>query len=149
MPLFFGPATSGSGSFDEFLARYLQGQRAAQARRPIDITRLLSRRSHELLGHAARFATDHGHSEVDALHILRVTVEQEPSASHLKQAGAEPAAIAKAAEERLPEESDEKPDTPPSLTQSAQRVLLDAHQVARSFGSNLHRSRTPLYRVRP
>ncbi|MCW2133110.1 ATP-dependent Clp protease ATP-binding subunit [Arthrobacter sp. VKM Ac-2550] len=135
MPLFFGPAASGSGSFDEFLARYLQGQRAAQARRPIDITRLLSRRSHELLGHAARFATDHGHSEVDALHILRVMVEQEPTATHLKQAGAEPAAIAKDAEQRLPEESDEKPDTPPSLTQSAQRVLLDAHQVARSFGS--------------
>jgi ATP-dependent Clp protease ATP-binding subunit ClpC len=135
MPLFFGPVASGSGSFDEFLARYLQGQRAAQARRPIDITRLLSRRSHELLGYAARFATDHGHSEVDALHILRVMVEQEPTASHLKQAGAEPAAIAKAAEQRLPEESDEKPDTPPSLTQSAQRVLLDAHQVARSFGS--------------
>ena len=70
MPTFFGPAGSGSESFDEFLARYLQGQRAAQSGRTIDITRLLSRRTQEVLADAARFAVEHGHSEVDALHVL-------------------------------------------------------------------------------
>jgi ATP-dependent Clp protease ATP-binding subunit ClpC len=137
MPLFFGPA--GNGSFDEFLARYLQGQRATQSRRTVDITRLLSRRSHELLAQASRFAADLGHAEVDALHILRVMAEQEPAASHIKLAGAEPAVITRAAEQRLPdkqpEPSAEKPGTPPSFTASAQRALLDAYQVARAFGS--------------
>src|SRR4051794_9159157 len=135
MPLFFGPAASGSGSFDEFLARYLQGQHAAHAGRPIDITRLLSRRSHELLAGAAQFAVELGHTEVDALHILRVLVEQDPAAAHLKQAGADPAAIARAAEQRLPGKSAEKVEAAPSLTPSAQRALLDAYQVARAFGS--------------
>lgn len=137
MPLFFGPA--GSGSFDEFLARYLQGQRAPQSHRAVDITRLLSRRSHELLAQASRFATGLGHAEVDALHILRVMAEQEPAAGHIRLAGAEPADIARAAEQRLPEQQlerpAEQPDTPPSFTASAQRALLDAYQVARAFGS--------------
>ncbi|NKX55727.1 ATP-dependent Clp protease ATP-binding subunit [Arthrobacter mobilis] len=135
MPVFFGPAASGSGSFDEFLARYLQGQRAARSGQTIDIMRLLSRRSHELLAQAARFAVEHGHPDVDALHILRVMVEQEPAAGQLKRSGADPAALAKAAEQRLPEKSDERPDSPPSLTPSAQRALLEAYQVARAFGS--------------
>ncbi|MGF9663798.1 ATP-dependent Clp protease ATP-binding subunit [Arthrobacter crystallopoietes] len=135
MPIFFGPAGSGNGSFDEFLARYLQGQRTARAGRPIDMTRLLSRRSHELIGRAAQFAVDHGHTEVDALHILRVMAEQEPLADQVRRAGANPQAIAQAAEQRLPGASSEKVDTPPSLTQSTQRALLDAHQVARAFGS--------------
>ncbi len=33
MAAFFGPAESGHGSVDEFLARYLQGQRAARGTR--------------------------------------------------------------------------------------------------------------------
>ncbi|MCG2622449.1 ATP-dependent Clp protease ATP-binding subunit [Arthrobacter sp. I2-34] len=135
MPLFFGPAASGSGSFDEFLARYLQGQHAAGAGRPIDITRLLSRRSHELLARAAQFAVELGHTEVDALHILRVMVGQDPTAAHLKQAGADPAAIVRAAEQRLPGKSGQQVEAAPSLTPSAQRALLDAYQVARAFGS--------------
>ncbi|MFD1212646.1 ATP-dependent Clp protease ATP-binding subunit [Arthrobacter sp. GCM10027362] len=135
MPLFFGPAASGSGSFDEFLARYLQGQHAAHAGRPIDITRLLSRRSHELLAQAARFAVDLGHTEVDALHLLRTMVEQDPTAEQLRRVGADPAAIARAAEQRLPGKSAEKVESAPSLTPSAQRALLDAYQVARAFGS--------------
>jgi ATP-dependent Clp protease ATP-binding subunit ClpC len=135
MPTFFGPAGSGSGSFDEFLARYLQGQRAAQSGRPTDITRLLSRRTHEVLARAAQFAVDHGHADVDALHILRVMVEQTPAAEAIRHTGVDPAAIAKAAEQRLPEKSDQRVFTAPTLTSSAQRALLDAYQVARAFGS--------------
>ncbi|RAM39259.1 ATP-dependent Clp protease ATP-binding subunit [Arthrobacter globiformis] len=135
MPTFFGPAGSGNGSFDEFFARYLQGQRAARSTRPRDLTRLLSRRTHEVLAHAARFATDHGHSDVDALHILRVMVQDEPAAGYLRRAGADTAAVAQAAEDRLPEKSSVAVDGTPALTPSAQRALLDAHQVARAFGS--------------
>ncbi|TFB98053.1 ATP-dependent Clp protease ATP-binding subunit [Cryobacterium sp. HLT2-28] len=135
MPTFLGPAGSDGGSFDEFIARYLQGQRAAQSARPIDITRLLSRRTHEVLAQAARYAIDHGHSDVDVLHILRVLAVQEPAAGAIRRAGSNPGAIAKAAEQRLPEKSELRPDADPSLTPSAQRALLDAHQVARAFGS--------------
>jgi ATP-dependent Clp protease ATP-binding subunit ClpC len=134
LPTYFGPAGSENGSFDEFLARYLQGQRA-QGGRPIEITRLLSRRAHEILVQAAQFAVGHGHAHVDALHLLRVMVEQEPAASAIRRAGGDPAAIAAAAEQRLPESSDRDAQSAPGLTPSAQRALLDAHQVARAFGS--------------
>ena len=133
MPLFFGPA-SGNGSFDEFLVRYLQGQRAAQSRRTVDLTRLLSRRTHEVLAQAAASAAGLGHTEVDALHILRVMAEQEPAAGQIKLTGADPQDIVRAAEQSLPEKADPINEAP-SLTPSAQRALLDAHQVARAFGS--------------
>ncbi|POH61995.1 AAA family ATPase [Cryobacterium zongtaii] len=135
MPTYFGPTGSDNGSFDEFLARYLQGQRAAQSGRPIEITRLLSRRTHEILVQAAQFAVAHGHAHVDALHLLRVMVEQEPAASAIRRAGGDPAAIATAADQRLPESGDRESPSAPGLTPSAQRALLDAHQVARAFGS--------------
>ncbi|TFC59303.1 ATP-dependent Clp protease ATP-binding subunit [Cryobacterium sp. TMB1-7] len=135
MPTYFGPTGSDNGSFDEFLARYLQGQRAAQSGRPIEITRLLSRRTHEILVQAAQFAVSHGHAHVDALHLLRVMVEQEPAASAIRRAGGDPAAIAAAADQRLPESGDRESQSAPGLTPSAQRALLDAHQVARAFGS--------------
>ncbi|MEV7133467.1 ATP-dependent Clp protease ATP-binding subunit [Arthrobacter sp. NPDC093128] len=135
MPTFFGPAGTGSGSFDEFLARYLQGQRAARSGRPTDITRLLSRRTHEVLSLAGQFAVDLGHGDVDALHILRTMAGAEPATSYVRRTGADPAAVAKAAEERLPEKSGRAATTAPALTPSAQRALLDAYQVARAFGS--------------
>lgn len=135
MPTFFGPAGTGSGSFDEFLARYLQGQRAARSGRPTDITRLLSRRTHEVLSLAGQFAVDLGHGDVDALHILRTMAGAEPATSYVRRAGADPAAVARAAEERLPEKSGRAATTAPALTPSAQRALLDAYQVARAFGS--------------
>jgi len=135
MPTFFGPGGSGNGSFDEFLARYLQGQRAGGAGRPVDITRLLSRRTHAVLAEAAEYAIELGHINVDAVHLLRVMAQKSPAVEAIKNVGADPAAIAKAAEERLPGYSAERVDTPPALTPSAQRALLDAHQVARAFGS--------------
>ena len=135
MPTFFGPAGTGSGSFDEFLARYLQGQRAARSGRPTDITRLLSRRTHEVLSLAGQFAMDLGHGDVDALHILRTMAGAEPAIGYVRRAGAEPAAVARAAEERLPEKSGRPVAAAPALTPSAQRALLDAYQVARAFGS--------------
>ncbi|MFU8946493.1 ATP-dependent Clp protease ATP-binding subunit [Mycetocola zhadangensis] len=135
MPTFFGPAGSGSESFDEFLARYLQGQRSAQSGRTIDMTKLLSRRSHAVLADAARYAIEHGHTEVDVLHILHVLVESEPIANALRASDTDPAEIADAAEQRLPGKSDDEAVVSPSLTSAAQRALLDAHQVARAFGS--------------
>ncbi|MDF2444586.1 MAG: ATP-dependent Clp protease ATP-binding subunit ClpC, partial [Subtercola sp.] len=121
-------------SFDDFLARYLQGERRAEAGRSIDISRLMSRRTHEVLAEAGRFALEHGHSELDALHILRVIANQNPAADAITRVGASPSAIADAAEQRLPQSSG-RIETAPVLTQSAQRALFHAYQVARASGS--------------
>jgi ATP-dependent Clp protease ATP-binding subunit ClpC len=132
---FYGSAGSGGDSFDEFLARFLQGQHGARRGRSVDINRLLSKRSHEVIEAAAEFAGRHGQSEVDALHILRVMVDSEPGISAVRQAGADPEAIAHSIEERLPATTDAEAESSPSLTGSAQRALLDSYQVARAFGS--------------
>jgi ATP-dependent Clp protease ATP-binding subunit ClpC len=123
--------------FDAFLARLLQGQqRSVPFGRPVDITRLLSRRTHEVLRTAAEFATSHGHHEIDALHILRVLVTTDPFAALVRSTGSDPAKVAAALEDRLPEASDgPRPEGRPALTASAQRALLDATQAARGFGS--------------
>ncbi|WP_430297065.1 ATP-dependent Clp protease ATP-binding subunit [Sinomonas sp. B1-1] len=137
MPLFFGPA-AGNGSFDEFLARYLQGQGARRVGRPIDMTRLVSRGTQRVLNVAGRYAKDHGHREVDALHLLRILAETEAVSDMVRRAGVDPAGIVEAVEQRLPEPaegSDADPAAAPTLTAAAQHVFLDAYKVARSLGS--------------
>ncbi|OMH24794.1 AAA family ATPase [Tersicoccus phoenicis] len=136
MPMFFGPAAAaGSGSFEDFLAQYLQGQRSSRSGRPVDLTRLLSRRTHEVVASAVRFAAEHGHTDVDALHLLRVMVERDEISDGLRHLGTDPADVVRAIDARLPEKAESRTESTPSLTHSAQRVLLDAYQVARSFGS--------------
>jgi ATP-dependent Clp protease ATP-binding subunit ClpC len=135
MPNNSEPEDVGGNSFDEFLARYLDGERAAQSRGSIDISRLLSRRSREVLTEAGRFAIEHGQSELDALHVLRVLAEREPASGVIRRVGSDPAAIAHAAEQRLPEASAERTVSAPVLTPSAQRVLFHAYQVALASGS--------------
>ncbi|HEY0374969.1 MAG TPA: ATP-dependent Clp protease ATP-binding subunit [Amnibacterium sp.] len=133
MPEYFGPAT-GDGSFDEFLARLLASQRSASAGRPIDISRLLSRRTHEVVGAAVRFAVERGHAEVDALHLLHALVSGEQGRSALGGAGIDVDALRSAIEERMPAGGERVAGTP-AMTPYAQRALLEAVQVARAFGS--------------
>ncbi|WP_334170218.1 ATP-dependent Clp protease ATP-binding subunit [Sinomonas sp.] len=138
MPIFFGP-TAGNGSFDDFLARYLQGQGSRRTGRPLDITRLLSRGSQQVLTAAGRYALEHGHHEVDALHLLHALASTEAVAGMIDFAGAGAEDIVAATEQRLPagsQASGEGDDGGmPQLTQSAQHALLDAYKVARSLGS--------------
>src|SRR5919205_1472485 len=122
MPGFLGP-TAADGSFDEFLARILSGQRPGGYGRPGDISRLLSRRGHELVQRAVRYAVEHGHPGVDALHLLHVLLTQTPLAELVKRTGTDPAALAAAIEERLPAPSEERTEQAPGLTPTAQRAL--------------------------
>ena len=133
MATFFGSAGAGGDSFEDFLARLLQNQ--GPARRPIDITRLLTRRTHELLGAAGTFAAEHGHAEVDILHLLRVMMDHQQIRAQVAATGADPDAIAKDAESRLPERAESRVPGQVALTQSTQKSMLDAYQVARGFGS--------------
>jgi ATP-dependent Clp protease ATP-binding subunit ClpC len=141
LPQTFGP-TGGNDSFDEFLARLLaasqnpgQSQRSMPFGRPVDITRLLSRRTHELLQQTATYAVEQGQHEIDALHVLHVLVGTEPFAAVLRSAGADPERFAADVEQRLPMPSGDTVEGRPALTPSAQRILLEATQAARGFGS--------------
>ncbi|HEY8281781.1 MAG TPA: ATP-dependent Clp protease ATP-binding subunit, partial [Leifsonia sp.] len=134
MPENFSPDGDGGNSFDEFLARYLAGERA-RAARSIDISRFLSRRTQEILAEAGRFALEHGHSELDALHILRVMAREEPASDAMRRIGADPDAVARAAEQRLPRSGPPVEADAASITASAQRALFHAYQVARAAGS--------------
>ncbi|MGN8048765.1 ATP-dependent Clp protease ATP-binding subunit [Curtobacterium sp. 22159] len=141
MPATFGP-TGGNDSFDEFLARLLAAQdtgaqRSVPLGRPVDITRLLSRRTHELLQRTAQYAVEQGQHEVDALHILHVLVRTDPFTAVVRQAGVDPEQLADEIEQRLPvaREPQGEPTGRPALTGTAQRILLEATQAARGFGS--------------
>jgi len=124
-----------SSSFEELLARLMNGQGSVPFGRPVDIGRFLSRRTHELLRDAADFATSYGHAEVDALHILHVVIEQSPARDVVAFAHADLAALVHAIDGRLPATQPALTDVRPSVTAAAQRVLLEATQAARAFGS--------------
>ena len=141
MPETFGP-TGGGDSFDEFLARLIAAQQSGQQRpmpfgRPVDITRLLSRRTHEMLTRTAEYATEQGQSEIDALHLLHVLVRTEPFTAVVRQAGADPERLAEEIEQRLPAPTPgaARAEGRPALTGTAQRILLEATQAAKGFGS--------------
>ena len=135
MPEDFTPQDGDSSrAFDEFLARYLDGERA-RASRSIDLTRFLSVRTQEFLQQAGAFALARGQRELDALHVLRVLVGESPAKDAVERIGADPAAIARAVEQRLPQASDPADVDGAVITPSVQRALFHAFQVARSSGS--------------
>ncbi|MBN9173112.1 MAG: ATP-dependent Clp protease ATP-binding subunit [Microbacterium sp.] len=137
MPEDFTPPTEGAdgaSAFDDFLARYLAGERARQER-SIDLSRFLSSRTQEILQAAGKFALERGQRELDALHILRVIVAEPPASDAVARIGADPRAIARAAEERLPAASAPADVDGAVITPSVQRALFHAFQVARSSGS--------------
>ncbi|QIG40129.1 ATP-dependent Clp protease ATP-binding subunit [Microbacterium sp. 4R-513] len=137
MPEDFTPQTGdadSAGSFDEFLARYLAGERA-RAERSIDLTRFLSVRTQDALQRAGRFALERGQSELDALHVLRVLIDEDPAKEAVRRIGADPRAITKAAEERLPAATAPQDADGAVVTPSVTRALFHAYQVARSSGS--------------
>ncbi|RUQ04827.1 ATP-dependent Clp protease ATP-binding subunit [Curtobacterium sp. HSID17257] len=141
MPAPFGP-TGGDDAFDAFLARLIAAQQAGAQRsvplgRPVDITRLLSRRTHELLQRTAEYAVAQGQHEIDALHVLHVLVRTEPFAAVVRSAGVDPEQFAAEVEQRLPVPSEPRRERTgqPALTGTAQRILLEATQAARAFGS--------------
>ncbi|MFD1810771.1 ATP-dependent Clp protease ATP-binding subunit [Rhodococcus gannanensis] len=102
----------------------------------IDISRLMSRSTQELVSAAARFAAGRGDSDLDALHVVRVMADQEPVQSLMRRAGADPASVADAAEGRLPQGTrSANAFAVPALSPALKTALLEAHQLARALGS--------------
>ncbi|WP_295836453.1 ATP-dependent Clp protease ATP-binding subunit [uncultured Microbacterium sp.] len=124
----------GAQSFDEFLARYLAGEQA-RAERSIDLSRFLSARTQDALQEAGRFALGRGQRELDALHVLHVLVGRSPAREAVARLGADPAAIARAAESRLPAAAAPANVDGAVVAGSVQRALFHAFQVARAAGS--------------
>ncbi|WP_157001937.1 ATP-dependent Clp protease ATP-binding subunit [Agromyces laixinhei] len=123
-----------TNSFDEFLSRYLEGERSRQAR-SIDLSRFLTARTQGILQQAGRFALERGQTELDALHILRVIVEDEAVTQAVEGIGVAPERIITATEARLPAASDAADINAATITPSASRALFHSYQVARSAGS--------------
>ncbi|WP_159601583.1 ATP-dependent Clp protease ATP-binding subunit [Agromyces humi] len=133
MPEDFNPE-AGASSFDEFLSRYLAGEQARQAR-SIDLSRFLTARTQGILQQAGRFALERGQTELDALHILRVIVEDDAVKQAISRIGVAPERIITATEARLPAASDTADINAATITPSASRALFHSYQVARSAGS--------------
>ncbi|MFK4789283.1 ATP-dependent Clp protease ATP-binding subunit [Microbacterium sp. ZW T5_56] len=127
-------AADGGNSFDDFLARYLEGERA-RAARSIDLARFLSAGTQELLQSAGRYALGRGQSELDALHILRVLLDTTPAHDALRRIGTDVAALVRAVESRLPSAAESISADGAVITPSVRRTLFHALQVARSSGS--------------
>jgi ATP-dependent Clp protease ATP-binding subunit ClpC len=126
---------AGASSFDEFLSRYLAGEQARQAR-SIDLSRFLTARTQGILQRAGRFALERGQTELDALHILRVIVEDESVTQAIQRIGVNPERIITATEARLPQATETPADlNAATITPSASRALFHSYQVARSAGS--------------
>ena len=136
MPEDFNPE-AGASSFDEFLARYLAGEQARQAR-SIDLSRFLTARTQNILQQAGRFALERGQTELDALHILRVIVEDESVKQAIERIGVDPERIVTATEARLPAASEARIDelseraNAATITPSASRDSLRASTPAGS-----------------
>lgn len=124
----------GAGSFDEFLARYLAGEQARQSR-SIDLSRFLTARTQRILQRAGRFALERGQTELDALHVLRMIVEDDAVVRAIENVGVAPAQIIEAVEARLPLPGEAAESGAATITSSASRALFHAYQVARSSGA--------------
>ncbi|WP_430331044.1 ATP-dependent Clp protease ATP-binding subunit [Rhodococcus sp. ACT016] len=112
MPAFFGPEGPGR----------------------IDITRLMSNDTQQLMAEAAQFAAGRGDTGLDALHILHVAAVKDPVRDMVKRVGGDPEAISRDAEAHLPR-GREAVSISPTVTAAGRRALLDAHQIARALGS--------------
>ncbi|THG33531.1 ATP-dependent Clp protease ATP-binding subunit [Naasia lichenicola] len=133
MPEYSGP-TNGSESFDAFLARILNGQRAGASARSFDLSRLLSRRTQEVLSQAGDYAAAHGHPQLDSLHLVLGLLHSEPTVALIQRVGADVETIVAAVESHLPADGEAATERP-SLTAAAQRSLFQAAQVAQGTGS--------------
>ncbi|TMS00680.1 ATP-dependent Clp protease ATP-binding subunit [Nonomuraea basaltis] len=123
----------GFGPMDDLLARFFGFGRPGFARR-VDLGRLLSEDAIELLRTAAERATSWGADYLDTEHLLWAATRMEATRGPLEQAGADPAAIARAVEEAA--EQREPREGPIPLAPAAKRALLDARQLAHATGAS-------------
>jgi ATP-dependent Clp protease ATP-binding subunit ClpC len=103
--------------------------------RRIDISRLMSKSTQDLIADAAKFAADRGDTELDALHVLRVMAEQDPTRSLMQRAGANPSSVVEAVERGLPNGAATTGYGTTTLSAAVRTAMFEAHQLAQALGS--------------
>ena len=129
----FGPGGPGSGPFDDFLARFLGGASPRGGQR-IDITALMTEQARGLVGAAAQQAAERGNNDLDAWHLLLAGLAVPPLRALIAGTGADVEELARHADAQLPR--GEATGEAPTLTPTAKRTLLDAHQISRALGAS-------------
>jgi ATP-dependent Clp protease ATP-binding subunit ClpC len=122
----------GSDPFEDFLTRFF-GPASGQPRR-IDLARLMSQDSREVLRAAAEKAGALGSTELDTEHVLWALTQREPARQLLARAGADPATLAAEIERR--DQRGPARTEPAAVSPAVKRALLQAHQLARALGSS-------------
>ena len=138
----FGRPQFGGGSlFDEFFGRFIdEGSLRAGGADPrrrteqVDITRLFSDSTTELLQRAARQAVEWGNLDLMGEHLLYAALEDEVVRRVFQGAGADPAQEQAQLEEEA--EKGGRADVSPSLAPDAKRALLAAYDESQALGSS-------------
>ena len=139
---FMGPENFGPDPFGEFLARFFGGGPGAHQPGPrrIDIGRLMSEPTRNLVAGAAAYAAEHGSTDLDSEHLLRAALAVEPTRTMISQAGADPDALAAQIDEQagdtLPQSAERPQLNSLAVTPAVKRALLDAHDLARATGAS-------------
>lgn len=101
----------------------------------VEIARLFSEAARGLLHRAARFATERGAPDLDVLDLLVAAIEEEPTRTLLREAGADREELAERIAAALPS-GDGEGEPPATLSPGAKRAFLDAQRIARALRSS-------------
>ena len=122
------------GSLDDLISRFFGGDPfAGRPVERVDLSRLLSNESRQLLQRAAEQATEWGSPYLNVEHLLWAAAQADPTRRMLGASGADPDDLARQIESAVPK-GRPREDTPP-LAPAAKRALLDAHRESRRSGA--------------
>ncbi|POM25593.1 Negative regulator of genetic competence ClpC/MecB [Actinomadura rubteroloni] len=124
----------GRDPFEELLARFFGAGSPRPPVERVNIARLMSEPARELVRDAAAQAAQWGSPDLDTDHLLWAATRQQGTRQWLERAGADADALA--GEVERTSRRAEPSESPPVLTPSAKRVLLDARQISQALGSS-------------
>ncbi|WP_431041488.1 ATP-dependent Clp protease ATP-binding subunit [Streptomyces sp. P1-3] len=131
-----GPKGSGRDPIEEFLSRFFGGTTGVpggprSGPRQIDIGRLMSEPTRQLIAGAAAYAAEHGSTDLETEHLLRAALTTEPTRSLVARSGADPDTLVTEIDRTV---GDGPPQSAISVTPAVKRALLAAHELAQANG---------------